>query len=140
MWLFSAFFWLFWHFYYQIYTFRYKIWIFWPISIHKTLYFKKIFENELKGHFWPLCSDGHITGMPAAFYFAKSRQDLGLAGLTSSGGPDWTFATKKSCVILRIWDGRLDRSYIPQRYKFLIFYVFENLLVWWQKKSWANLM
>ena len=54
LWLFSAFFGPFRHFYYQIWSFRYKIWCFWPISIYKTLYLKTVFENELKGPYWPL--------------------------------------------------------------------------------------
>ena len=58
LWLFSTFFGPFWHFYYQIGSFRYKIKIFWPISVYKTLYYKKVFENELKGGFWPLCNYG----------------------------------------------------------------------------------
>ena len=57
LWLFSTFLALFDTFttrYLQ--SFRYKIQIFWPTSIYITIYFKKSFENELKGHFWPLCS------------------------------------------------------------------------------------
>ena len=45
------------------------------------------------------CSGGHITLMPSLppprSILKKSRQDLSLAGLTSSDGPDWTFATEK---------------------------------------------
>ena len=46
---------IFWPFYYQILWSMYKIEMFDQISIHKTLHFKNVFENLLKGPFWPLC-------------------------------------------------------------------------------------
>ena len=37
--------------------------------------------------FWRWSHHRHAAAAAAVFYFAKSRQDLGLAGLTSRGGP-----------------------------------------------------
>ena len=93
------------------------------------------------------CSGGHITLMPSLppprSILKKSRQDLSLAGLTSSDGPDWTFATEKRYVILWIWGRRLDRSNIPQRCKFWFFRFLK--ICWYGGKrkvepTWCNLL
>ena len=87
-----------------------RCWKFQLFFLKKYFLGRSQYQNKKALFTDPIFSEGfgpdhrQAAAAPAVFYLAKSRQDSGLAGLTSNGGPTWHIANKnyniRTCIAL----------------------------------------